>query len=604
MKRSLVVPAAISLAALIALALLFSWWRGVLPGVGGAVRTVAAADLVPPDTLLFVELPDLRRTAQRWPASALAKLWAEPEVQAFLEKPRSAQANAATMEKEAEKLAKLGLRQGFLAIIAWTGESPQFVAGFSAEASQSAVETVLAEPRANYRRSWPAGRADLVQYGGSQIETYSEGSRVIAECFRDGWYLVSNTVPAMHAVIDRLDGKTTAPAAATLASDARFRRATAPVPADADLLAFGRIDLFRQRLTAAMTAAGQPAGLFGGMDDTEAFGFATRMEPGQFRDVLFLSQPGGVAEPPLPRRALPLITPSTLLYTSRILPAKDAISPGTAAGLAMIPGFAGIDAALRERGLKAGDFGAAFGPELSVLLDWPAGAGQPGFVLTMDTRDEPKARAFVEAMVSSMGDAAAWKREEPVPGLQVWSPVGKAGMIPIPAFALSPKAAVLAFTPEAAQSAMTRLAGAPGETPSDPAVYKAALTTVREPSSGFGYIDLRTLWQRLDVVLRPVLAMSLALNPGAGTSIDAGKLPAAETISRHLGVTVYSESKSADGSLTESVGPLTLNQAILGIGAGAVAAALPALQQQFGGMVPPTPKTPVPASAPEPVTDR
>ena len=46
-----------------------------------------AAALLPADTVAMASLPDLPRTAARWPKTILAKIGAEPEMQAFLEKP-------------------------------------------------------------------------------------------------------------------------------------------------------------------------------------------------------------------------------------------------------------------------------------------------------------------------------------------------------------------------------------------------------------------------------------------------------------------------------------------------------------------------------------
>ena len=46
-----------------------------------------AAELVPAETVAFACITDLPRTASRWPKTTLAKIGAEPEVQAFLERP-------------------------------------------------------------------------------------------------------------------------------------------------------------------------------------------------------------------------------------------------------------------------------------------------------------------------------------------------------------------------------------------------------------------------------------------------------------------------------------------------------------------------------------
>ena len=96
------------------------------------------------------------------------------------------------------------------------------------------------------------------------------------------------------------------------------------------------------------------------------------------------------------------------------------------------------------------------------------------------------------------------------------------------------------------------------------ASYQSASKLVHPPNAGFAYLDLKAVFERSYGTLRPLVAMSLAFNPEAGRYIDASKLPATETISRHLGPSIYSQSVSADGTLIESVGPLTLPQVLLG----------------------------------------
>jgi len=58
--------------------------------------------------VIFLHLPDLQRSELRWPQTGLAKIGAEPEVQAFLAKPRS---KVPDMKAADDTLAKLGRAQ-------------------------------------------------------------------------------------------------------------------------------------------------------------------------------------------------------------------------------------------------------------------------------------------------------------------------------------------------------------------------------------------------------------------------------------------------------------------------------------------------------------
>src|SRR6478672_667227 len=52
-------------------------------------KTVSARQIAPADCLVFIELPDLARTAKRWPDTALFQILAEPSVQRFMTRPIS-----------------------------------------------------------------------------------------------------------------------------------------------------------------------------------------------------------------------------------------------------------------------------------------------------------------------------------------------------------------------------------------------------------------------------------------------------------------------------------------------------------------------------------
>ena len=108
--------------------------------------------------------------------------------------------------------------------------------------------------------------------------------------------------------------------------------------------------------------------------------------------------------------------------------------------------------------------------------------------------------------------------------------------------------------------------------------FASASKCVTAPTSGFGYIDLRTLFERGYEPLKSLMGVSLAFTSEAGQYLDAGKLPSAQTISRHLGPIVYSQATMEHGTLIESTGPVTFNQILLGVTAGVIGSALPAME--------------------------
>ena len=85
---------------------------------------VPAALLVPGETVLFVDVPNLPRTALRFPQTGLAKILAEPEMQKFLEKARTAGGPVRAMDEKVAQLLRLAPREVFVAVTSIEGTVP------------------------------------------------------------------------------------------------------------------------------------------------------------------------------------------------------------------------------------------------------------------------------------------------------------------------------------------------------------------------------------------------------------------------------------------------------------------------------------------------
>lgn len=570
-----------------------------------ATSRIRATALAPADTLLLVHLPDVRQSAIRWPRTSLAQIVREPEMQSFLEKPRAKLSWLSEMEARFEQIAHVAPGEAYLAVTSIEGESPRFVGGFSFSGSRTAVEELLAEPRAALRRAWPAGKADIVSYAGAEIETYTDKENSVAETIRDGWYLVSNNLELLEATLDRLDGKPGAGAA--VASAPLYQQALAPQPADADAVIYARLDTLADKLTPLFAAAGQmpdPKQL-DELRKTQALSAALKFDGQQIRDSLFVLNPSALKRPPMTRRGMDLSTADTLLYYTFNLPETVDVPAQSAAPLAMlVPGIGGMEQALASKGLKFADFGKIFGPELSALVDWPQTDLQPTILLGLDVRDAVKARGFLDALSSAQSSTPRWSRTEQ--GGNVIYSAPSQGLLPAPALALTDNFVVIGFSEDGITAGVQRIqakAAALSKTPE----FQTAEKAVSAPTEAFGYLDTKRLFERSYGILRPFLAMSLAFNPDSGQYIDAGKLPTTDPISQHLAPSIYSQRSTENGTLIESAGTLTFNQALLGVVAGAGAAALPTLKQAVpnvpglpGLQSPGAPQPSTPANPPAP----
>jgi len=572
---------------------------------------VPAALLVPGETLLFVDLPNVPRTALRWPKTGVAQILAEPEMQKFLEKSRAQDGLLKTLDEKLAQLIRLAPREAFVAVTSIEGPTPKWVAGVAFFGRKKQAEALLAEPRAAFKASWPAGKSDLATHGTTEVETFTYGDALVAEAFQGNWYLVSNDTALLHRTLDA--AAQPSGSADALGTRDVFKKATAPLPAEGDALVFAQLGTLTDRVKSLLVASGQAVDpkQFEEMKRMQALAWGTKLEGTQMRDTIFLLAPGGTPEPALPRRALAFSAAETFLYYGMALPAKIDM-PDTGGLLAgYLTMLAPMEKSLADKGLKWADLGVAFGPELGVVADWGAATETPSGLLALDVRDPVKARAFVDAFTGGAPGTPAWGRAEKDGVTLFQSPGGGVGEPAAPALALTEKFFVLGLSPAAVQAAVARLQTGQAAITQTPG-YQAAVKTVGQPTSGFGYLDMKTLIERTYGTMRPLLAMTLAVG-AEGQSFDAGKLPATETISRHFTPSVYSQSVTAEGTLVESSGTLTFNQVLLGAIGGGVAVALPMIESTLGDVFkdpgllpdPTTPPPPPSATAPDdlPQTD-
>ncbi len=600
-----IIPAVLVLVVL-AVAAAFILWKKV-----AAART-PATELAPVETIFFAHFPDLKRTALRWPATGLAQIGAEKEVQDFLAKPR---ANLPQMKVWDEKLAQIARilpGEAFLAVTSIDGPMPRFVAGFSYGGRQADAEALIAEPREGLKRAYPAGKSEVAMHGTTTIETFTYQETTVGEAFRDEWYLISNDLELLKRTIDAVpQGLGTG----ALAANELYQKSTARLPAGGEAVLYAQVGVLSERLVSLLVASGQTldAEQVAELKKVQAVAWGTKFEGTQMRDTLFLLSPGHAAGTPLARSTLAFSTPSTFLTYVTALPATIKVPENSLALGAFVPGFAAMERGLAEKGLKWGDFTKAFGPEFGLLANWVENSGQPSALVALDVRDAATAKGFVDVFTGGLPGNPAWGRQETA-GVTVYQSPATPGLIALaPTAALTEKFLVVGLSAAEVNAALAQLKTGQTAITSTPA-YGETVKAVAAPTAGFGYLDMKTLFERAYGMLRPFIAMSLAFSPDSGKYIDAGKLPSTETISKHLTPSVYSQSVTEEGTLIESVGTLTFNQVLVGTVGGAVAAAYPMIASALAGglnldpslllnpapAIPPVPANPPPAAAPVP----
>ena len=531
------------------------------------VHRPRAAELVPAETVLFVQIPNTLTSAQRFTRTALWDIFQEPEMQeAFANSERQ------PLLDDWRQVARMLPREGFAAITSIEGAVPKFVAGFAFSGRRKDAEAVASQWRAALRQSRPAGRADLTTYGEREIETFTDKDLVIAEVICDGWYFIADDLDLLKRTIDRLDGKGAGP---SLAEGDLYRQALAPLPGEPDALLVLQTATAIERIASLMVAAGQESEPkeFDELRKMKAIAATMKFDGANCRDSIFVLRPGSASETPLARHTLALSSPATLLYYAMLLPAALDISEKTAPIFSLIPGWDAVDQALAEKDLTLADLARAFGPEFGSVVEWSPDAETASVLLALDVRDARRAAAFVDVLTAAKAGESAWTKTQQGDADFFTATVADF----TPTIAMTGKFVLIGLSADSVSKGLARLKSGEGHLDATSA-FASASKCVTAPTSGFGYIDLRTLFERGYEPLKSLMGVSLAFTSEAGQYLDAGKLPSAQTISRHLGPIVYSQATMEHGTLIESTGPVTFNQILLGVTAGVIGSALPAME--------------------------
>ncbi len=563
---------------------------GLLPLPCSRAAGAGAADLAPADALAFLHLPDPVHTTTAWRGTELFKLWDEPEVRAFMERPLARVPANPVLGESLARLGKIEPREVFVAVAPGPdkGERPRLIAGFHFDPKRRAeLDALLETPKARLRENFPEGKAETADHRGQPVEIFhtGRGNDLLAAATRpaEGWYLVSSDLDLLHAAVDRLlDGPKPGGPPPALGAEADFRAVRGRLPGDVEALTFLRPAAIAELVP---EGANVPPSQRARLKEVRAAGAATAFAPGGLlRDALFalMTEQSAPAAGPLDLPALGLGTAAdTVFFGSARLPSRG---PAVGAGGALGAALGGV---LAGRGVTPERFGAAFGEEVGAVFQWADGSdGAPGGTLAIPVKDRAAAEEVLGKFVAVPFQEASWERRTlspPAADGGVPEAVGyvlhhSAGASLAPTLTLGNRFLFLAASPAGARMALARerkpATGAEALAGAEP--YRAALAgTGPTPDLTFAYLDWPRLFERAYAAARPMLAVSALVLPKLTEVVDVDHLPSAAVISRHLTPATLTQRGTSDGVLLESTGPLPLTQAagisVLGFYLGAFA---------------------------------
>jgi hypothetical protein len=537
---------------------------GILYGLRRAERTPHATvtALLPRGAIALAHFPDFKRTRDEWHQSDIYKLYQEPAVQDFLNKPLSRVPQRATAADTAAEIERLDLKDAFVAVSSIENNNPHFVGGFRFRGSQSNAEEIIGKWRSQIVRD--ASAHESVDYEQHKIDIVGAAPNQVATVYDGQWFLASNDLAELKAMLDRVDGREK-DKQTTLEADDAFRGAMKHMPASYALLFYFQPKALSEKLASLRNAIGVSADQNAVVDQISSVCAATRFDKGKIRDVLFVGMPKAQSDQKLTQSSLALGTSETFLYLATLLN-PDRLAGINEGGLPLGGWLQKVFDATARAGVTVDDWKTAFDLELGSLADWPPNSRWPSIISTLRVKDPVRANKIVNALTHAIDEDVPWTKTE------------KNGVV---YFYMQSPAALFAITPTIAFSNQVLIAGLDSVSVESAinrnttssrglaisSAYKSAVRAVPAPTDAFVYVDTALLYSRLDAALRPMLLMSAAFMPAISDYVDVGKLPPPEIVIKHLGPIVSSQRYDGDGYMTESTGPVTLD---IGLGLPAV----------------------------------
>ena len=537
---------------------------GILYGLRRADRTPHATvtALLPRGTIALAHFPDLNRTRDEWHQSDIYKLYQEPAMQDFLNKPLSRVPQRATAADTASDIERLDPKDAFVAVTSIENNNPHFTGGFRFRGSQSNAEAIIGKWRSQIVRD--ASAHESVDYQQHKIDIVGAAPNQIATVYDGQWFFASNDLAELKAVLDRADGRDK-DRQTTLETDEVFRAAMKHMPASYALLIYLQPKALSEKLASLRQAIGVSADQSAVVDQIQSVCAATRFDKGKIRDVLFVGMPKAESAQKLTQSSLALGTSETFLYLATLLN-PDRLAGINQGGLPVGGWLQKVFDAAGRAGVTVDDWKAAFDLELGSLADWPQNSRWPSIITTLRVKDPVRANKIVNALTHAIDEDVPWTKTEKG-GVAYFYMQSPAALFAItPTIALSNQVLVAGLDSVSVESAINRSTKSSGGL-ANSAAYKSAVHAVPGPTDAFVYVDTALLYSRLDAALRPMLLMSAAFMPAISDYVDVGKLPPPEIVVKHLSPIVSSQRYDGDGYVTESTGPVTLN---IGLGLPAV----------------------------------
>lgn len=509
---------------------------------------IAATQLLPINTIAFVEIPDVPSATEHWKKSELCNLVSEPEIQAFLSRPldRLYEKSGLLTNKITPKIAMellLKVKPGrFFAALEPSPKEVGWIVGCQFFGSQTSMEESLLRVTQMLDARLGAGNELVLkteEHHGDLIKKRTYLSLVLYVAFHGNWCFVSDDLEALQKTLDLCADRSLKKEA--LATSSLYQQNHHQLFSQADLFCY-----FTQHPTL------QKLPYFSALYEDQfiklakATGASFRFIEEGVEEKLFFSGDFKINEE-ISHHGLRFTQATTLGFIERINDWKQIVER-IKTNPALPPHLASF---LATSGLDLSSLAALLKSEMTFAIDWVRGNSLPSILLVAPEADSEKIVNWLDQTAPQLGTTVQASDQNDL--LMVSMP--KIASAIQPTFASAKGSFFVSSDPAAIKQINNRNAATPTLETAPYFAKNAAL--YREANEAFFYFSSKEIFERAYELARPSLLVGSAFFPQAKTIIDFSRLPATQTVAKHLPPVIIAQSHHENGFLIQSRGPLS-----------------------------------------------
>ncbi len=573
------------------------WWFFLRAGQPFAVR-----DILPADTVLYLELKDVAKLKEDFKKTAYSKIWNDPGVKEFIDpmmkksdgivpgkllnsldsvpaaKPGMPQVPrveeiSKTIELMTRHLPVVLQKEAVIALAEVKISPPKLTVILAydydkAAGSQKEFETAL---KGLFKGFQPAADKKIK---GVKIESAKSPQGILVAKALFGTTAVYSISTDTKILEDMIERRKSGKKEGSLGESARFKQALGRVAGDYASLVYINLEVIVEMAKPFMGLMPSGKSTLEQIQPYKAVLATTTILPdGMLKEQMYTIMPA--AERPEYMKNPGVLEFKTMPLTSEASKVYLANRSGSMVGMydfMMKQAYKGdpmgqqtvqnLESMFAARGINLrDDFFAALGDESAFIVDWAPGQIAPGMFLAQQVSDAGKLRATVDKLTVMLqefgGKELVITTTMNSAGLVTYSiPIGGTFAILSPTISVTDDYLFVANSVEALETALTR-SQTPGQTLQALPAYTQALKQLPPGGYSVGYLDSKELFSRVYEMIRTYAMLAGMFSPADPESgLDLKKIPPTASFANYLSSSVSTEIADEGGLYSEKISSL------------------------------------------------